>query len=145
MALAPAKEIYDAWASHDHFSLYDDVDFTLRVLKARGLQLGLISNGHRSLTSFPSHFELDGLISVTMSSLDHGYMKPHASIFRAALELAGVPADQAVMVGDSYPHDVVGAEQVGMRGVLLVRDGRRAPEDAPAPVIHSLIELLPLL
>lgn len=144
-SLAPAKEIYDAWASHDHFSLYDDVDFTLRVLKERGLHLGLISNGHRSLTSFQSHFELDGLISVTISSLDHGYMKPHASIFRAALAAVRVPPEEAVMVGDSYAHDVVGAEQVGMRGILLARDGRGAPEGATSPAIRSLIELLPLL
>jgi HAD superfamily hydrolase (TIGR01509 family) len=143
-AQAPAREIYDEWASHDHFSLYDDVEETLRVLKARGLELGLISNGHRSLESFQSHFALEGLISVTISSLDHGFMKPHASIFRAALELAGVPADEAVMVGDSYAHDVVGAEQVGMRGVLLVRDGRPVPEESTAPVIRSLTEL-PLL
>ncbi|MEI6244545.1 MAG: HAD family hydrolase [Acidobacteriota bacterium] len=144
-SLAPAKEIYDAWALHDHFSLYDDVDFTLRVLKERGLHLGLISNGHRSLTSFQSHFELDGLISVTISSLDHGYMKPHASIFLAALAAVRVPPEEAVMVGDSYAHDVVGAEQVGMRGILLARDGRGAPEGATSPAIRSLIELLPLL
>lgn len=144
-AAAPAREIYDEWASHDHFTLYDDVAETLRVLKARGLELGLISNGHRSLESFQSHFEIEGLISVTVSSLDHGFMKPHASIFRAALDLARVPAAEAVMVGDSYPHDVLGAEQVGMRGVLLVRDGRNVPAATTAPVIHSLTELLPLL
>ena len=144
-AEAPAREIYDEWASHDHFSLYDDVEETLRVLKARGLELGLISNGHRSLESFQSHFALDGLISVTVSSLAHGFMKPHASIFRAALDLAGVPAEEAVMVGDSYPHDIVGAEQVGMRGVLLVRDGRPGPEESSAPVIRSLTELPRLL
>ena len=144
-AVAPAREIYDAWASHDHFTLYDDVDMTLRLLKARGLELGLISNGHRSLSSFQSHFALDGLISVTVSSLEHGFMKPHASIFHAALERARVPADEAVMVGDSYPHDVVGAERVGMRGVLLARQGRGVPPGATSPVIQSLVELLLLV
>lgn len=144
-APSPAAEIYEAWASHDHFSLYDDVDFTLRLLKARGLELGLISNGHRSLISFQSHFELEGLISVTISSLDHGYMKPHASIFQAALAAVRVPASEAVMVGDSYAHDVVGAEAVGMRGILLSRDGRGAPAGSTTTVIRSLTELLPLL
>jgi putative hydrolase of the HAD superfamily len=144
-AAAPAREIYDEWASNQHFALYDDVDETLRVLKRLGLQLGLISNGHRSLTSFQSHFALDGLISVSVSSLDHGYMKPHASIFQAALELMRVPAAEAVMVGDSYPHDVVGAEHVGMRGVLLARAGRTVPPDVTSPVIRSLTELPQLL
>ena len=143
-SLAPAREIYDDWAVNHHFTLYDDVDATLRALKARGLQLGLITNGHRSLTAFQSHFELDGLIDVTLSSRQHGYMKPHASIFRAALELAQVSPGESVMVGDSYTHDVLGAESVGMRGVLIARGGG-APEGIAAPVIQSLVELLEIL
>jgi len=145
MAIAPAREIHDEWASDDHFTLYDDVDATLRALKAQGIRLGLISNGHRSLSAFQSHFELHGLISVSISSLDHGYMKPHASIFRAALEAIGVPAAQAAMVGDSYPHDVIGAELVGMRGILLARDGRCLPAGVTGSVIRSLTELPALL
>lgn len=144
-ATGPATEIYEEWAAHDHFALYDDVEATLRALAARGLRLGLISNGHRSLTTFPSHFALDGLISVAVSSLDLGFMKPHPNIFRAALERAGVPAAEAVMVGDSYPHDVVGARGVGMRAVLLARGDRDAPADADVPVIRSLAELPSLL
>jgi len=141
---APAREIYDDWAVNHHFTLYDDVDATLRELKARGLRLGLITNGHRSLTAFQSHFELDGLIDVTLSSKNHGYMKPHPSIFRAALELAQCRPEEALMVGDSYSHDVLGAESVGMRGVLIARGGE-APDGITAPVIQSLTELLGLL
>jgi HAD superfamily hydrolase (TIGR01509 family) len=143
-ALAPARDIYDDWAVNHHFTLYDDVDATLRDLKARGLQLGLITNGHRSLTAFQSHFELDGLIDVTLSSRQHGYMKPHASIFRAALELAEVRPEDAVMVGDSYSHDVLGAESVGMRGVLIARGGH-APDGITSPMIQSLSELLEIV
>jgi len=135
----------NAWSNQNHhFTLYDDVDETLRTLKARGLQLGLITNGHRSLSAFQTHFELDGLIDVTLSSRQHGYMKPHASIFRAALELAQVAAADAVMVGDSYSHDVAGAESVGMRGVLIARGGN-PPDGITAPVIQSLTELLAIV
>jgi HAD superfamily hydrolase (TIGR01509 family) len=143
-SMAPAREIYDDWAVNHHFTLYDDVEETLRALKARGLQLGLITNGHRSLSAFQTHFELEGLIDVTLSSRQHGYMKPHASIFRAALQLAEVAAADAVMVGDSYAHDVAGAESVGMRGILIARGGT-APAAITAPVIQSLAELPALL
>ena len=121
-----AQEMYDEWAEHHHFSLYDDVAGTLRGLQEAGLRLGLISNSHRPLASFQSHFELDGLISVTVSSSDHGFMKPHPSIFRAALELMGVTADAAVMVGDSLSQDVAGARRTGMRGILIARGGLRS-------------------
>ena len=53
-------------------------------------------------------------------------MKPHPSIFRAALRgRAGRRRCDAVMVGDSVRHDVEGALRVGMRAVLLHRgEGR---------------------
>ena len=80
-------------------------------------------------TSFQSHFELDGLISAAVSSSDHGYMKPHPSIFNAALQLIGVQAGESVMVGDSLGQDIDGALGVGMRAVLV----RRGPADQPFP------------
>ena len=118
---ACAREIYDEWAGCHHFELYDDVPETLRELAGRGIRIGLISNSHRCLASFGSHFELERLISAAVSSAEHGYMKPHPSIFDAALRLVGVPSEDAVMVGDSLTHDVEGAMQVGMRGVLVRR------------------------
>src|SRR5262249_5796936 len=71
-----AREIYDEWSQHHHFSLYEDVPDALSDLRARGFRLGLISNSQRCLVSFQSHFSLAGLISVAISSPDHGFMKP---------------------------------------------------------------------
>ena len=60
-----AREIYDQWAEHKHFSLYDDVaGHADGAARAEVSSSGLISNSHRCLASFQSHFELDGLISV---------------------------------------------------------------------------------
>jgi HAD superfamily hydrolase (TIGR01662 family) len=140
-----AREIYDEWASCQHFFLYDDVAPVLKELASRGLKLGLISNSHRCLTSFQEHFELQGLIAAAVSSAEHGYMKPHPSIFEAALSLAGVAAGESMMVGDSLTHDIEGALRVGMRGMLVHRSDDPAPEALPIPVIRSLAELPRLL
>jgi putative hydrolase of the HAD superfamily len=142
---AVARAIYEDWAEHRHFVLYDDVPDALRQLKAQGLKLGLISNSHRPLESFGSHFELDGLISATLSSSDHGFLKPHPSIFKAALELMCVSPDEAVMVGDSIAHDIVGAHQAGMRGILLARGDMPSLGRHDVAVIRSLAELPALL
>jgi putative hydrolase of the HAD superfamily len=145
---ACATEIVHEWAACQHFSLYDDVTPVLQELGARGLKVGLISNSHRCLASFQQHFELHGLITAAVSSSDHGFLKPHPSIFEAALRLVGVQPEQAVMVGDSLAHDIEGARRVGMRGVLVRRaqngvDRSGDPDDVP--VISSLLELPPLL
>jgi putative hydrolase of the HAD superfamily len=138
---AVARELYDDWAEQHHFSLYDDVLETLETLRTTGVRAGLISNSHRCLASFQSHFELDGLIAVAISSSQHGYMKPHPNIFRAALSLMQVGPERAAMVGDSLSHDVLGAKRVGMRGILLARGGLPAGIPADVDVIRSLREL----
>jgi putative hydrolase of the HAD superfamily len=140
-----AREIYAEWAACQHFFLYDDVAPTLRALAARGLKIGLISNTHRSLATFQQHFALDGLISAAVSSSEHGYLKPHPSIFEAALELAGVAAAESVMVGDSFAHDIEGARRVGMRGVLVHRADDPPLDAGDVPVIRDLSQLLSLL
>ena len=138
-----AREIYAEWAACQHFFLYDDVGPVLRELAGRGLKIGLISNSHRCLLSFQEHFDLNGLITAAVSSAEHGYMKPHRSIFDTALKRLGVRADESVMVGDSMAHDIEGARRVGMRGILVHRSGGPAPR--LVPVIRSLTELPALL
>ncbi len=143
---ACAQEIYSEWAACQHFFLYDDVAPALRELATRGLKIGLISNSHRCLSSFERHFSLQGLIAAAISSFEHGYLKPHPSIFESALKLAGVSAHESVMVGDSYPHDVEGARQVGMRGILVQRTSRMSATVASdVPVIRDLSELPALI
>lgn len=144
-----AVEIYEEWASNHHFEMYEDVPDVLQAIAAQGLRIGLISNSHRCLASFQSHFELQGLVSAAVSSSQHGYLKPHPSIFQACLHLLGVPASEAVMVGDSVGQDIEGARRAGMRAVLV----RRGAEDEPfgrvvgddVPVINTLRDLMPLL
>jgi putative hydrolase of the HAD superfamily len=145
--VACAREVYDEWAACQHFFLYDDVMPVLKQLAALGIKVGLISNSHRSLASFEQHFELQGLIAGSLSSAEHGYMKPHPSIFQAALTLLDVAASDSVMVGDSFEHDIEGARRVGMRGVLVQRSQEHlpAPPDPGVPVIHDLSALPALL
>jgi putative hydrolase of the HAD superfamily len=143
--LDAARDIYDEWAACHHFTLYEDVPDVLRGLHVAGLKIGLISNTQRSLASFERHFALDGLFVVALSSSDHGFMKPHPSIFEAALRGAGVSAGESVMVGDSLAHDIEGARRLGMRAVLVVRSGARQPSPPDVPVIESLRQLPALL
>jgi HAD superfamily hydrolase (TIGR01662 family) len=140
-----ATDLYDAWATCHHFTLYEEVPDVLRDLRSGGYRIGLISNTQRSLVTFERHFELDGLFDVAISSSDHGYMKPHPSIFEEGLRRAGVAAAEAVMVGDSVPHDIQGALRLGMRGILIARSGLSAGAPPEVPVIQSLRELRPLL
>jgi HAD superfamily hydrolase (TIGR01662 family) len=137
-----AERIYDQWAGNHHFEMYDDVEPVLTELAARGIKMGVISNSHRSLDAFREHFKLGALITTSVSSAEHGFMKPHPSIFETALSRAGVEARDAIMVGDSLKADIEGAVAAGMRGILLRRSGE-IPAALPegVSVITSLRQL----
>ena len=133
---AVAREIVRRWEHAHHFELYDDALPVLAELRAMGLKLGLVSNTSRDLGAFVGHFGLD--VDAWISSGSHGKVKPSPLIFAAALDLLGVSARDAVMVGDSLEDDVEGAQACGLRAILLDR-GNRFPEHVGR--IESLREL----
>ena len=93
----------------------------LAVLRAAGLKIGLVSNSARDVRAFAAHHALD--IDAGISSFHHGKTKPHASIFRAVLELLEVAPEDAAMVGDTVEDDINGALALGMRAILVDRHG----------------------
>jgi HAD superfamily hydrolase (TIGR01662 family) len=131
-----AVELTARWQQHANFELYEDTLPILQGLRARGIRLGLVSNSARDVREFAVHHALE--IDAGISSFHHGKTKPHASIFRAVLELLEVDPQEALMVGDSVDDDVEGARAIGMHAVLLDRLGLK-PEYAPR--IESLREL----
>jgi HAD superfamily hydrolase (TIGR01549 family) len=121
-ARACALEMTRAWAQAENFELYEDVLPVLAELRRLEVGIGLVSNTGRDLDAFVAHHRL--AVDAAISSGAFGKTKPHASIFRAALDLLGVDAHEAAMVGDSPEDDVEGARALGMRGLLVDREGR---------------------
>jgi putative hydrolase of the HAD superfamily len=110
------------WERHENFSLYEDALPVLDDLRRRGLKLGLISNGQRDLAEFAAHHALD--VDAMVGSRSHGRTKPHPSIFVAALRAVDASPAEAAMVGDSLEDDIEGARALGIRAILLDREGR---------------------
>lgn len=117
-----AGEMTRAWEHAHNFELYNDALPTLAALREHGLSLGLVSNTGRDLEAFVAHHRLD--VDALLSSGAHGKTKPHPTIFRAVLERLAVEPEEAAMVGDSIDDDIEGARALGMRAILLDREGR---------------------
>jgi len=118
-------------------------------LQAAGFKLGLVSN-----TLFPGytvddvlrHEKLLEYFPLRVYSSDVGYMKPHRRIFEAALDQLGVAADRTVFVGDRIDKDVQGAARLGMKTILLKRDGQTPRGRAcPDHVVRALSEVPTIL
>jgi HAD superfamily hydrolase (TIGR01662 family) len=135
-----AVEITRGWERHENFDLYEDVAVVVAGLRDAGIRVGLVSNSARDVREFARHHGLE--VDAGISSFHHGRTKPHPSIFRAVLDLLEVEPAEAVMVGDTIADDIEGALALGMRAILLDRDGRNPDYE---PRIETLNDLLPIL
>jgi putative hydrolase of the HAD superfamily len=90
--------------------------------------------------AFAEHHALP--IDAGVSSFHHGKTKPHASIFRAVLELLEVEPADALMVGDTVEDDIDGARAIGMHAVLLDRLGLRPDFQPRIEDLHGLAPFL---
>jgi HAD superfamily hydrolase (TIGR01662 family) len=135
-----AVEITRGWERHENFDLYEDVAVVVASLRDAGIRVGLVSNSARDVREFARHHGLE--VDAGISSFHHGRTKPHPSIFRAVLDLLEVEPADAVMVGDTIADDIEGALALGMRAILLDRDGRNPDYE---PRIETLNDLLPIL
>jgi HAD superfamily hydrolase (TIGR01662 family) len=135
-----AVEITRGWERHENFDLYDDVAAVVAELRDAGIRIGLVSNSARDVREFARHHGLE--VDAGLSSFHHGHTKPHASIFRAVLDMLEVEPADAVMVGDTIADDIDGALALGMRAILLDREGRHPDFE---PRIETLKDLFPIL
>ena len=108
-------------------------------LRARGLKIGVLTNYLRevqleSLEAIGLHAEIDALVTVNDAP-----PKPDPRAYTAMLEALDVPASQALMVGDSWENDVLGAERAGIRAIWLNRHSAVRPkEHSAAPEVTCL-------
>ena len=97
---------------------YPEMIELVRRLKARyGLKIVVVSNEARELNSHRIRkFKLDGFVDFFISSCFVHLRKPDADIYRAALDISQVPANQAVYI-ENLPMFVHVAEGLGIRGI----------------------------
>ena len=126
-------------------TLYDDTVPTLKYLQNAGFKLAIVSNWDTPLDPLTERLGIADYFDAIIASHDVRVRseKPEPHIFNYALTAVGVSAEEAVHVGDTYAADIVGAENVGIRPILLDRDGTQA--DRWEETIQSLSELQELL
>lgn len=108
------------------------------LLHAR-LRVGVITNNTRAeqqekLATFGFAPHVDTLVT----SEELGVAKPDVRIFHTALSRLQCEPYEAVMIGDAWVQDVLGATGAGIRALWLNRQGLPHPDPAVAMQIASL-------
>ena len=96
---------------------------TLHELRERGLRVGLITVCSEDVPEVWDETPFPGLFDSTVFSCAVGLRKPDPRIYQLACQELGVEPADAMFVGDGANDELAGAERVGMRAVLIHRDG----------------------
>jgi putative hydrolase of the HAD superfamily len=107
--------------------LWDDSLPALRELRARGLRTAVVSNCDHGTRPVVDRLGLTEETDAIVLSFEAGVAKPDAGIYRKALEELGVSPEESVFVDDQLVY-CEGAEAVGIRPLLILRDDARPLE-----------------
>lgn len=107
----------------------------LAEVRGRGVTIVAVTNNLVSEQEDKlRHTDLRRLFDGLVISEAAGVNKPDPAIFEIALRVAGATPAEAVMLGDSWENDVVGAVRAGIAAAWLDRRGRGIP-DPSVPVL----------
>ncbi|MEQ1823434.1 MAG: HAD family hydrolase [Fimbriimonadaceae bacterium] len=157
-----ARKIGDTYAfeRNANLKLFDDALDVLNALHPTHT-MGLITNGPADIQR--QEIETLGIepyFPYVYIEGEMGIGKPRPEVFIRALVESGTGADEVVMVGNSYAHDILPAIEMGWATVWIRRDSdvppsangqtikpESKPEGAPDPTatVGSLTEFLSLL
>jgi putative hydrolase of the HAD superfamily len=124
------------------WTLYDDVIPTLEKLSSLGWKHVILSNHVPELEEIVQKLEIRHFFEHVFTSGIVGFEKPNPRFFDFALSSIGAE-NQIIMIGDNPEHDIEGAAQFGIPGIL-VRDTENGAREWVLDdlVTNSLLELL---
>lgn len=138
------EELFVYFKGPEGWSLFPETKALLDRLHREGYSLGIISNFDSRIDDVCRSLGIGHYFqTVTISSIE-GVAKPSAEIFKRALKKAALSPEESIYIGDSPHHDIEGAQEIGMR-VLLVDRAGRYPMERKIPRLTSLDGLLDYL
>ncbi|KAM4613637.1 haloacid dehalogenase-like hydrolase domain-containing protein 3 isoform 1-T1 [Polymixia lowei] len=138
-----AHNLYNNFCKPEHWEVFPDSKRTLESCSSLGLKLGVVSNFDSRLEGILRVCGLLSHFSFLVTSEEVGVAKPNPAIFEQALKKCGIPATNAVHIGDHYVNDYLTSRSMGIHGYLLDRHNKHHSTDVPPEHrLSSLDELL---
>ena len=117
-----------------YFEVFPGTFEVLRALRARGMKLGILTNGfsetHREKIEL---LRLTDFFDAIFIADELGMLKPDPLLFAHACAELGTTPQHGAMVGDRYERDIRGALDAGMYAVWLNVRGETLRPGVPAP------------
>ncbi len=112
--------------------LRDELVAYVRTIRASGMATGIITN---NVVEFRDHWRsmlpVEELFDFVVDSSEVGIRKPNPAIFEKALEVGGFTPEQIIFL-DDYEGNVIAAEALNIRSILVDGDGAKTVADLDA-------------
>ena len=106
-----------------------------------GTQVAMVSNGvNQERTSLL--LGIERYFDSFVGSIHVGHAKPDPEIFQMALSNLGIGPEDAIMVGDNWKADILGARGVEVRGIHLVRSAGHPSAPDAIEDLHGVFNIL---
>ena len=113
----------------------------LSELRRRGVAAAIVSNNLlEEQRDKVRYCAIEPYIDALVVSGEIGISKPDPGIFEVALRRLGIGAEDAVMVGDSWAADVVGASAAGIRPIWFNRHNLPTPASPTGVLVLQTLE-----
>ncbi|MCM1046850.1 MAG: HAD-IA family hydrolase [Clostridiales bacterium] len=96
----------------------ENITDILKILKSKGLKLGLISNADIIDCKYWEKSGLDAFFDNAVFSCNVGLLKPDKRIYELAMHNLNVLPSECLFVGDGGSNELYGAKSVGMKTVF---------------------------
>ena len=119
---------------------------TLEAIRARGIQMALITNGEaRNQRNAVEKHALAPYFDCIVIEGEFGVGKPDERVFHHALSAVGSSPEQTWMVGDNLEADIATPHRLGMHTVWVDAEARGLPASAaiqPHRIVRTIAELV---
>jgi len=138
-----AGDIQARWFDYVNCEACSGAREVLSKLKKMGLKTGLISTAYEEEIAviFGKANLENGLFDVIVGADTVRKGKPHPDVFKYALKKLNVKPEEAVFVGDSVDADYNGAENVGVKAVLMQKKEDNMKRNSGLRTITGLEEI----
>jgi putative hydrolase of the HAD superfamily len=140
------EELFTYFGDPTSWTPLPDAHSVLQRLRDNDLKLGIISNFDARLYRILEGLDLRRFFDTVTISSEAGYAKPAGRIFASALAALGVASGEAVHIGDSEQMDVRGAQDAGLRAILIDTGTIAEPEiDREVARVSSLAQMIEVM
>jgi putative hydrolase of the HAD superfamily len=129
---------------HNTYQLYPDAASTVMKAKEKGRKTSIVTTiaylqFKKAVKPIREHFDF------IMTGYEAGCDKTNPKMYRKVLEILKVKPQEAVMIGDNIPIDILLPKRLGIKAILLDRKRENPQCEEADATVNSLTEALGII